>query len=69
MAKYELKKRTETDGEISYHILKDNRYVDKSFARTIEDAEKLFNEFVNGKPTEPIIETIKTIDIDDQNDN
>ena len=48
MAKYELKKRTETDGETSYYILKDDRYIDKSFARNIEDAEKLFNEFVNG---------------------
>ena len=26
MAKYELKKRTETDGEISYHILKDETF-------------------------------------------
>jgi len=69
MAKYELKKRTETDGEISYHILKDNRYVDKSYSRNIEDAEKLFNEFVNGKPSEPITETIKTIEVDDKNDN
>ena len=65
MAKYELKKRTENNGEISYHILKDNKYVDNSFARTIEDAEKLFNEFVNGKPSEPIIETIKTIDVNE----
>jgi|TARA_R110000822_G_scaffold46568_2_gene123793 hypothetical protein len=65
MAKYELKKRTETDGEISYHILKDDRYVDKSFARNIEDAERLFNEFVNGKPSEPIIETIKEIEVNE----
>ena len=65
MAKYELKKRTETDGEISYHILKDNRYVDKSYARNIEDAEKLFNEFVNGKPTEPITETMKTLEVNE----
>ena len=65
MAKYELKKRTENNGEISYHILKDNKYVDNSFARTIEDAEKLFNEFVNGKPSEPIIETIKEIEVNE----
>ena len=69
MAKYELKKRTETDGETSYYILKDDRYIDKSFSRNIEDAEKLFNEFVNGKPSEPITETIKTIEVDDKNDN
>jgi len=29
MAKYELKKRTETDGETSYYILKDDRYIKK----------------------------------------
>jgi hypothetical protein len=64
MAKYELKKRTETDGEVWYFIHKDGSYVDKSSTRKIEDAHKLLDEFVNGKPSEPITETIKTIEVE-----
>lgn len=69
MAKYELKKKTDSDGEVSYFIYKDGFYVDKSYASNVKDAEKLFNEFVNGKPSEPIIETIKSSEVYDKNDN
>ena len=40
-------------------------YLGTEWTGTIEDAEKLFNEFVNGKPSEPIIETIKEIEVDE----
>ena len=65
MAKYELKKRTETNGDVGYYICKDGAYVDKSFATQVEEAEKMLEQFVNGKPSEPIVEILKTIDVND----
>ena len=69
MAKYELKKKTDTNGDAGYYICKNGNYVDKSFSYKIEEVEKMLEEFINGKPSEPIIETLKTIEVDDKNDN
>ena len=65
MAKYELVKKTDTNGDVMYYINKDGRYVDKSVCSNLEKAEVLLDEFINGKPSEPVIETIKTIEVND----
>lgn len=65
MAKYELKKRTEVSGAIWYSIVKDGDHIDSSFTTILSDAEKMLEEFSNGKQTKPIVETLKTIEIDE----
>lgn len=65
MAKYELLKKTEVDGEIWYHITKDGYHVNESYTRYLEEAVELFDKFIKGKPTEPIIELIKTHETDE----
>ena len=65
MAKYELVKKTDTNGDVMYYINKDGRYVDKSVSYNLENAEVLLDEFINGKPSEPVFETIKTIEVND----
>ena len=65
MAKYELKKKTDTNGDTGYYICKNGNYVNNSFSLQIEDAEKMLQNFIDGKPSEPIIETLKTIEVND----
>lgn len=60
MAKFELIKTTDVNGEIWYNITKDGLHVNTSFTKKLEDAEKLFEELTNGKPSEPIVEILKT---------
>ena len=63
MAKYELVEKTETNGEVWYSIRKDDKYVDNSYTRNIEDAIQMLDKFIKGKPTEPIFKIIKTIEV------
>ena len=63
--KYELVKKTEINGDVWYHITKDGIHVNESYTKNLEEAEKLFDELVKGKPSEPIIEIIKTIELDE----
>ena len=65
MAKYELMERTEVNGQVWYHIRKDDDHVEGTFTRELEEAEKNLKELVNGKPTEPIIKILKTIEVDE----
>lgn len=65
MANYQLKKKTDTNGDVSYYICKDGSYIDKSYSYKLEEAEKMLEEFINGKPAEPIIEILKTIDVNE----
>mgnify|MGYP001587967624 FL=1 len=65
MAKYELVEKTETNGEVWYSIRKDDKYVDNSYTRNIEDAMQMLDKFLKGKPTEPVFKIIKTIEIDE----
>jgi hypothetical protein len=65
MAKYELVEKTETNGEVWYSIRKDDKYVDNSYTRNIEDATQMLNIYSKGKPTEPIFKIIKTIEVDE----
>jgi hypothetical protein len=65
MAKYEIVERTEVNGQVWYHIRKDDDHVEGTFTRELEEVEKNLEELINGKPTEPIIKILKTIEIDD----
>jgi hypothetical protein len=69
MAKYELIKKTEVDGEVWYHITKDGCHVNETYTKNLDEANELFDQFSKGKPSEPIIEILKTIEINDKNDN
>ena len=69
MAKYKLVQKTETNGEVWYSIRKDDKYVDNSYTRNIEDATQMLDKFIKGKPTEPIFKIIKTIEIDENKTN
>ena len=65
MAKYEIVERTEVNGQVWYHIRKDDDHVEGSFTRELEEVEKNLEELLKGKPTEPIIKILKTIEVDE----
>jgi len=66
MAKYELMEKTENNGDIWYFIRKDNGLsVENSWTKKLQDAEKMFEEIQKGKPTEPIIKTLKTTEVNE----
>ena len=65
MAKYEIVERTEVNGQVWYHIRKDDDHEEGSFTRELEEVEKNLEELINGKPTEPIIKILKTIEVDE----
>lgn len=70
MAKYELVKKTEINGDVWYFIRKDEGYsVDNSWTTKLEEAEKMLHELENGRTSKPIFETLKTIEVNDPNDN
>lgn len=62
MAKFELVKTTELNGEVWYNITKDGYHVNQSFTRDLTHAEKMLEGLVNGNPSEPIVEILKTIE-------
>lgn len=66
MAKYELIKKTENDGEVWYFIKKDGSYVNNSSTRDFEMACEMLESFKKGKPSEPIIEIIESIEVDEE---
>ena len=63
MTKYELMKVTNPDETIVYFIRKNGDSVSGSFTTKLNEAEEMLKEFEKGKPSEPIIETIKTIEV------
>ena len=66
MAKYQLMEKTENNGEVWYYILKENGMsVNNSWTMTLEKAEEMFEEIQKGKPTEPIIKILKTIEVNE----
>lgn len=65
MTKYELMKVTNPDKTIVYFIRKNGDSVSGSFTTKLNEAEEMLKEFEKGKPSEPIIETIKTIEVDE----
>jgi DNA-directed RNA polymerase specialized sigma subunit len=70
MAKYELVKKTEINGEVWYFIRKGDGYsVENSWTMHLEKAERMFQELESRKNLEPTFETLKTIEVNDPNDN
>jgi hypothetical protein len=66
MAKYELMKKTELDGQVWYYIRKDEGLsVEKSWTKDLQEAEQMLIDIEEGKPTEPTLEVIKTIKIEE----
>ena len=65
MAKYELVEKTEINGEVWYLIRKDGYYVSDSVTRKLEEAETMLSKLEQGKPSEPIFKTLKTIELDE----
>ena len=65
MIKYELVEKTEITGEVWYHILKDGYHVNETYTLKLEEAEIMFEDLVKGKPSEPIIKILKTIEVDE----
>lgn len=69
MANYELVKETKIDGFVQYSIEKDGKYVSRSVTDSLDEAEKYLSSLVKGGNLETLREIIKTIAIDDKNDN
>jgi len=69
MAKYELIEKTEVNGQVWYHIKKDGDHVNESYTTKLQEAEKMLEELVKGKPSEPIIKILKTIEVDENKTN
>jgi len=66
MKKYQLMEKTENNGEVWYYIIKeDGLSVTNSWTMRLEKAEKMFEEIQKGKPAEPIIKILKTIEVND----
>lgn len=66
MAKYELIKKTENNGHVWYFIRKNEGLsVENSWTQNFDDAKKMLQELENGKQAEPIFETIKTIEVNE----
>jgi hypothetical protein len=69
MTKYEIVERTEVNGQVWYHIRKNDDHVEGTFTRELEEAEKNLEELLKGKPTEPIIKILKTIEVNENKTN
>ena len=69
MAKYELIKKTEVDGAIWYHITKDGDHVNETWTKDLNEANEMFSHLEKNTILEPIIEVLKTYEINDTNDN
>jgi hypothetical protein len=65
MTKYELMKITNPDETIIYFIRKNGDSVSGSFTTKLNEAEEMLKEFEKGKPSEPIYETLKTIEVEE----
>ena len=69
MANYELVIDTKIDGFVQYSIEKDGKYVSRSVTDSLDEAEKYLSSLVKGGNLETLREIIKTIAVDDKNDN
>jgi hypothetical protein len=69
MAKYELVKETTINGIVRYSLEKDGCYVSRSITNSLEEAEKFLHIVATNGILDTIKETIKTIEVDDSNDN
>ena len=62
---YELLERTELQGDVWYYIHKNGSYVDQSTTRNLAEAEEMLEKFFSGKPSEPFIIVLKTIEVNE----
>ena len=66
MTKYELVKVTNPDETIVYFIRKNEAAsVTGSFTTKLNEAEQMLKEFEKGKLSDPIYETLKTIEVEE----
>jgi len=65
MAKYELVKKTENTGDVWYSINKNGNHVSNSYTRDLQTALAQLDEYEKGKPAEPIIQILKTIEVNE----
>jgi len=65
MKKYELVQETELNGQVWYKIFQDGSYVYGTLTRNLEEATSNLEAFANGKQSTPIIQIIKTIEVDE----
>jgi len=62
MTKYELMQKTEINGDVWYYIRKDEGFsVEQSWTLSLEKAEKMLEQLQQTKKSEPIIQVLKTI--------
>lgn len=70
MTKYELVRKTELNGDVWYFIRKADGYsVESSWTTKLEDAEEMLKRIEMSGTQTPTFETIKTIEVNDPNDN
>lgn len=62
---YELLEKTELQGDVWYYIHKNGSYVDQSSTRNLVEAEEMLEKFTSGKHSEPIINVLKTIEVNE----
>lgn len=67
--KYELVKETQIDGRIWYHITKDGVHVNETYTQNLEEVTEQFDKIVQGYLPETKTEILKTLEINDKNDN
>jgi hypothetical protein len=67
--KYELVKETQIDGRIWYHITKDGIHVNETYTQNLEEVTEQFDKIVQGYLPETKTEILKTLEINDKNDN
>jgi uncharacterized protein YtpQ (UPF0354 family) len=66
MTKYDLVKKTEVNGDVWYFIRKDDGYsLENSWTMRLEKAERMLQEIESRKNLEPIFETLKTIEVEE----
>jgi len=66
--KLELVKETKINGTTLYSVEMDGKYVSNTATENLKQAEGFF-DLLKDNPTGTIKETIKTIEVDDKNDN
>lgn len=67
--KYELVKETQIDGRIWYHITKDGVHVNETYTQNLEEVTEQFEKIMQGYLPETKTEILKTLEINDKNDN
>jgi hypothetical protein len=64
-AAYELIEKTDFLGDVWYSINKNSQYVGQSSTKNLSEAEEMLEKLISFKSSEPIINVLKTIEIDE----